>query len=99
MSFCVSDPRALSNARRDLQDLGKAVTFESDPYRAAEGAHAIAVLTEWDEFRDIQSAFLKASTPDIEIPTDHAIYGVLYRIAALNNVKYIFGHKKSSITL
>ena len=24
-----------------------------DPYEAAEGSHAIAVLTEWDEFKDL----------------------------------------------
>jgi UDPglucose 6-dehydrogenase len=29
------------------------VTFESDPYRAAEGAHAIAILTEWDLYKDL----------------------------------------------
>ncbi|WP_256003338.1 UDP binding domain-containing protein [Pedobacter deserti] len=23
-----------------------------DPYRACENAHAIAILTEWDEFKD-----------------------------------------------
>jgi UDPglucose 6-dehydrogenase len=47
----VSDPRALENARRDLADAGATVRFEPDPYRAAEGAHALAVLTEWDAFR------------------------------------------------
>lgn len=26
------------------------VTLASDPYAAAEGAHALAVMTEWDEF-------------------------------------------------
>lgn len=29
----------------------KALTVENDPYKALEGAHAIAVLTEWDEFK------------------------------------------------
>ncbi|WP_435134211.1 nucleotide sugar dehydrogenase [Formosa sp. A9] len=28
-----------------------ALTVENDPYKALEGAHAIAVLTEWDEFK------------------------------------------------
>ncbi|WP_317125219.1 UDP binding domain-containing protein, partial [Flavobacterium macacae] len=27
------------------------VTVSNDPYEACEGAHAIAVLTEWDEFK------------------------------------------------
>ncbi len=47
----VTDPQALDNARRDLADLGDAVTFEPDPMRAVEGAHAFAVLTEWDLYR------------------------------------------------
>ena len=49
-SVVVTDPEALDNARRDLADLGDKVTFEADPYRAAEGAHALAVMTEWKEY-------------------------------------------------
>jgi len=49
----VHDPKALENARADLADLGDAVRFEEDPYRAAEGAHAIAVLTGWDLYRGL----------------------------------------------
>ena len=49
----ITDPQALDNARSDLQDLGDAVEFEPDVYRAAEGAHAIAVMTEWDQYRDL----------------------------------------------
>jgi len=41
------------------------------------------------EFCDLQLSFLKASTPDIEIPTDHAIVAVLCEIASKNNIKYI----------
>lgn len=49
----VTDPKALSNARIDLKDIIDDVTFENDPYKAAEGAHAIAILTEWDLYRDL----------------------------------------------
>ncbi len=49
----VTDPRALDNARRDLADLREAVTFEPDPMRAVEGAHAFAVLTEWGQYREL----------------------------------------------
>ena len=31
--------------------VGDAVTFESDPYRAAEGAHALAVLNDWADYK------------------------------------------------
>jgi len=34
-------------------------------------------VLDWSEFRDLQLAFLHASTPDSEIPTDHAILAVL----------------------
>ncbi len=46
----ITDPRALDNARIALEDVADQVDFEPDPYAAAAGAHAIAVLTEWSEF-------------------------------------------------
>jgi UDPglucose 6-dehydrogenase len=49
----VTDPKALENARLELADAGEHVTFEEDPYKAAEGAHAVAVLTEWDLYRNL----------------------------------------------
>ena len=52
----ITDPQALDNARRDLGDLGDAVSFEPDPYRAADGAHAIALLTAWDQYRTLDYA-------------------------------------------
>lgn len=51
------------------------------------------VVADWEEFKDLQISFLKASTPDADIPTDFAIYSVLYKIAAQEGVKYILnGH-------
>src|SRR3990170_4822087 len=46
-------------------------------------------VLDWEEFRDIQSAFLKASTPDSELPTDHAIVAILGNMAAKLSLKYI----------
>ncbi len=46
-------------------------------------------VIDWEEFRDLQVAFLKASTPDSEIPTDHAIVSLLYQMAEKNGVKYV----------
>lgn len=46
----ITDPRALNNARFDLRDVTDRVSFEEDPYAAAEGAHAIAIMTEWSQF-------------------------------------------------
>jgi UDPglucose 6-dehydrogenase len=47
---CISDPQALESARRDLGEAVPGLTFERDPYAAARGAHAIALLTDWDEY-------------------------------------------------
>ncbi len=47
------DPYALENAAIDLGELADGITFELDPYTAAKGAHAIALLTEWPEFAEL----------------------------------------------
>lgn len=47
------------------------------------------VVVDWEEFRDLQLAFLRASVVDIELVTDHAIIASLYQIALKNKVKYI----------
>lgn len=47
---CITDPQALEGAR-DLFASEARVTFEPDPYKAADGAHAIALLTDWAEYR------------------------------------------------
>ena len=46
-------------------------------------------VVDWEEFRDLQLAFLRASTPDSEIPTDHAIYAVLIKTALKHNIRYV----------
>jgi N-acetyl sugar amidotransferase len=48
--------------------------------------HALGIdlythVLDWEEFRDLQVAFLRASTPDSEIPTDHAIATLMFREA------------------
>ncbi len=49
----VTDPKALANAKNDLKEQKDSVTFGEDPYEAAKGAHAIAVVTEWDLYKDL----------------------------------------------
>lgn len=43
----VTDPHALENARKELEPLGGHVVYEKDAYEAAKGADAIAVMTDW----------------------------------------------------
>lgn len=49
----ISDPYAIDNARRDLADLGERVTYEIDPYLAVSDADAVAVMTDWKQYQDI----------------------------------------------
>jgi UDPglucose 6-dehydrogenase len=48
----VSDPKALDNAEQELANV-KGFMFEEDPYAAAAGAHALAILTEWDSYKTL----------------------------------------------
>jgi len=50
------------------------------------------VVLDWEEFRDLQLAFLKASTPDSEIPSDHAIVASMYHTARRLRVPVIAGY-------
>ena len=52
----VCDPYALPNARRELAPHGDLVAFEPDPYKAVEGADAVAVLTDWRQFAELDWA-------------------------------------------
>lgn len=53
------------------------------------GIDLFTCVIDWPEFRDLQVAFLKASTPDGEIPTDHAIFALLWREASRRRIRYI----------
>ncbi len=46
-------------------------------------------VLDWEEFKDIQLAFLKASVVEAETPTDMAILGALHKVAARHGIRYI----------
>ena len=46
-------------------------------------------VMDWPEFRDIQRSYFKASVLDLEVPTDHMIFGALNKIAAKHNIRFI----------
>lgn len=53
----------------------------------------ITVVADWEEFKDLQVSFLRASTPDADVPTDYAIYSVLYDTANKEGIRNILnGH-------
>lgn len=49
----LTDPHALENGRADLGELAQRATFEPDPYKAAQGAHAIAIMTDWAAYAEL----------------------------------------------
>jgi len=50
------DPVAMDNARGVI---GDAIDYAADPYKAAEGADALLIVTEWKEFADLDLARLR----------------------------------------
>ena len=46
-------------------------------------------VINWEEFKDLQLSFLKASVANAEAPTDHAIFAILYKMAKKYNLKWI----------
>jgi len=53
-SVRIHDPQALENARDDLKHLDGDVVFCDDAYEAADGAHAIALVTQWQEYHELE---------------------------------------------
>ncbi len=53
-NLVVTDPKALVNAAEDLA--GMNVALEANPYKAAEGADAILVMTEWACYKELDWA-------------------------------------------
>ncbi len=49
----VNDPQAMDNAKRDLAASADCIVLEPDPYRAVEGADALALLTDWHLYREL----------------------------------------------
>lgn len=46
-------------------------------------------VVDWEEFKDIQIAFLKSGLPWADLPSDVAISATLYRTAAAEGIKYV----------
>ena len=59
----ITDPKALPNARIDIDGMGinGRIHYVEDPYEAAKGCDAIAVMTEWDLYRNLDYAKIHQS--------------------------------------
>jgi len=50
-------------------------------------------VADWEEFKDLQRSFLLASVSDADVPTDWAIFSVLFQVASREGIKHIVhGH-------
>ena len=49
----LTDPQALKYAEMELGEHMERITLENDPYQAAAGAHAEALLTDWRCYKDL----------------------------------------------
>lgn len=51
-TIAACDPVAMKNAEEEVEDMPQgAVSFHRDAYATLEGAHALFIFTEWNEFR------------------------------------------------
>ena len=51
--LAIHDPQALPNARLDMKGYEDRIEYCEDPYEAAKGAHAIALVTDWKAFAEL----------------------------------------------
>lgn len=54
------------------------------------------IVINWEEFKSLQLAYLKASVIDIEATSDHAIFASLYKAANKFGVKYILSGESTA---
>lgn len=53
------------------------------------GIELFTHVVDWEEFRDLQLCFLKASVVNCEAPTDHGISAMLFRMASRVGTRFI----------
>jgi len=49
----ISDPKALKNAAVDLAGIKGNIKYIDDPYKAADGCHALLILTDWNLYKGL----------------------------------------------
>lgn len=49
-NLVICDPQAIPQAKEDLKGIDQNVIYTTDPYEACKDAHAVAILTQWEEF-------------------------------------------------
>ena len=65
-------------ATRNIENLVTKLGFELYTY-----------VINWEEFKELQLSYFRASVIDLEVPTDHLIFGALFNIARKYKIKNI----------
>jgi N-acetyl sugar amidotransferase len=72
-------------ANNNIQALCESLGFDLHTY-----------VVDWPEFRDLQTAFLRAGVANVEAPSDHGIFACIYRTALEKNIAYLLSGVNSA---
>jgi UDPglucose 6-dehydrogenase len=86
------DPQAMANMREVFVEDKVRVTYCADPYKAAEGANALLICTEWKEFLDLDLGRIKDLMANLIIIDGRNIYSP-EAVRALGFEYYSVGRK------
>jgi UDPglucose 6-dehydrogenase len=88
--LAIYDPKALKNAKNDIAGFDAAIELCDDPYLTAKDAHAILIMTEWNEFKDYdyEKIFNSMKKPAFifdgrNILDHHALYKIGFNVYPL----------------
>ena len=79
----IHDPKALDNARIELKNLKGDVSFVEDVYEATDGANALALVTQWDEYKELDYEKIYKAMAEPAVIFDgrnHLDHEMLYKI-------------------
>jgi UDPglucose 6-dehydrogenase len=66
------DPAAMDNSKKILND--NRLSFANTPYDAVKGSECLAIVTEWDEFRELDFKMIKSLMKSPNIVDGRNIY-------------------------
>lgn len=55
------------------------------------GIDLYTIVVNWEEFKALQIAYLKAGVVDLEAISDQAIFSTMFMLAKKNNIRYVIG--------
>ena len=76
----ITDPKAIDNGKVDLADL-EGIVWEKDPYKAAKGADAVLLMTDWREYSalDWQRIYKSMRKPALVFDTRNCLDATVLR--------------------